>query len=118
MTACLRVPLVIKDRGDHVEVRVVQFGEYFTSVSRLRLSEESSRQVVWELTATKAPSFWEFPLRPGSNPAIFEGIVSGSYEVVTPRNARSFFLLRGKTYLLEVWNDSGLRRSTASIKLK
>jgi hypothetical protein len=118
LTGCLRVPLEVKPQGDHVEVDVASFGEYPTSVSRIRLSEEASRRVVWELAAGAKPlGFWNFTLHLGDNPVTCDGAIGGQYQVVTPRVGGSFFLRTGATYVLEVWNKSGLRCSTAKFKL-
>lgn len=118
LAGCLRVPLETTVQGNHVEVSVVSFGEYFTSVGKIRLSEAISHTVVWELTPrTGNPGFWKFTLQLGRNPAVFDGIIGGQYRVVVPRGGGSFFLRGDTTYLLEVWNKSGLRCSTARIRL-
>src|SRR6266849_6913643 len=68
LIANFTTPFEIKIKGERAKVDVSTLGEYPTSVSRIRLSEQDSGKVLWELTSGhRSPQIWGFTLRVGAN---------------------------------------------------
>jgi hypothetical protein len=116
MAACLAVPCELKVEGKAVRVDVSTLGEYPTSVSRIRLSEEGSHTILWELaTGTRVPQIWGFTLREGINPVepidVFQG---RQYRIVRPQGQSGFVLRKGVSYRIEIWDESGWRLTSRS----
>jgi hypothetical protein len=111
MAACLAVPCEIKAEGKAVRVDVSILGEYPTSVSRIRLSEERSHTVLWEIAAgTRVPQIWGFTLREGINPVEpVEAFQGRRYRIVRPQGQSWFVLRKRVPYRIEIWDESGWR---------
>lgn len=115
--SCLKPPLTLEQQGEGLKVNIATLGEYPTSVSRIQVRDVEKGEVVWELKATKrVPQLWGFDLTPGDNPVEPEGVVNGNYEVVAPKQGRSFALQAGRRYEVSVWNKQGSRKQAASFR--
>ena len=120
--ACSRRPAIeMREEAGGVVVDVQSLGEYPTTVKKVRLSNVSTREVVWELNGVSkqpgGPQIAEFRLNAGENPARIEHVLYGSYQVAVPRNGSAFTLQRGVAYELTLWGESG-RTSSAKLVLR
>jgi hypothetical protein len=95
-------PFRIVPSGGGVILDVQTLGEYMTSISRIRISDERGA-VIWDLRAKgRAPQIWTVKLHCGSNNSLIVGEYH-EYEVVVPKSPT--FVLRAKaTYIAEVWS--------------
>ncbi len=102
-----------------VDVHFETLGEYPSGVSRIRLEDQASGLVVWEVQkATGTPEMWKVVLGPGPNPVAPLGVSGGgTLEVLVPATAASFFLERGKSYEITIWSEDGHLTRTASFRL-
>ena len=115
IAACANAPpLSIKSEKGGVVVDVQTLGEYRTSVSRVRLTDTGTGEVLWELTARDGePQIHEIALRPGANSAEIPSVSAGTFKVVVPSGSNSFALPSGGKFLIEVWNPSGAHSSAS-----
>jgi hypothetical protein len=113
LAGCLAVPFDVKVDGKVATIDVSTLGEYPTSVSRIRLSQVSNQSVVWELIAgSKIPQIWSLTLHVGENSVALENTFHGrSYKIVHPLHNSTFALKENTRYRLELWNESGWRRT-------
>lgn len=92
---------VVEIRGALL-IDVQWLGEYASNVRRIRLSEEATGRVVWEVKAANGQSFplWTILVREGPNSVLPEGLAGA--EVVTPRG--DVFELSAPTkYRVDLW---------------
>ena len=96
-------PLRITYSGDGVTVGVETLGEYQTTISRMRLTEQRTGNIVWEIRAGgETAQMHRVKLSPGENPAIIDA-AHGEYRAVAPSGRATFTLARGTPYLIEAW---------------
>jgi len=101
-------PLRIVRDQSKIGVDVSTFGEYATTITRIRLSDLSGRQVVWELRAdTDNAQIRGFTLREGENPTRIDNEY-GTYSVLAPQDSPVFFLHTGAKYKVELWGGSSV----------
>ena len=101
-------PLGLSRRGPTITFNVSTWGEYPTTVTRIRLSDLSNRSVLWELNADNSePQIGGFSLSEGDNP-VQVATENGSYRAVAPSNSATFTLRKGPEYKLELWGGSGI----------
>jgi len=100
-------PLRIKPNEKGVLIDVQTLGEYQTSISRLRLADDRTGKVLWELVAvSEAPQINKVQLSAGANPARIVGRpLDRKYRVVTPAGRDTFQLEAGAKYTIEVWGE-------------
>lgn len=112
-------PLRIIASGDMVTVDVQTLGEYRTTIDRIRLVDKSSGDTIWELKAQSGtPQIHQIELKIGENPAILNGVLSGTYAVVTPNSTGSFTLVTGVEYEISIWgSDRESSRITGTFRL-
>lgn len=107
-------PLRIIPDGSKLSVDVRTLGEYQTTVARIRLSDLSSRAVVWEVRSNDTAQIRGFTLNDGEN-AVQIRADHGSYRIIVPSGSSTFQLRRGIGYRLELWGGSTVltKRSTS-----
>ena len=112
-----RPPLTLStDAAGVITVDVQTLGEYQTTVARIRVVEEKTGAVVWEVRAKGIVQIHTFQLRPGANRADLAG-AAARFEVVTP-SAETFTLIPGQRYTIEVWGgDSWLSRNRETLEI-
>lgn len=112
-------PLRIIESWNKVTVDVQTLGEYRTTVMRIRLMNKTSGQVVWELkTQSGTPQIHQIELKIGENPAILNGVLSGTYAVVTPDSTATFSLAADREYEIQLWGgESESSKVTRTFRL-
>lgn len=97
-------PFRVVPTGAGVTLDVQTLGEYKTSISRIRVSDDRGA-VVWEVRAEGlAPQIFSIKLRCGSNSVFIPEYPE--YKVLVPQAPT--FVLHGKaTYVAEVWSPRG-----------
>ena len=100
-------PLRLKQTGNAITVDVQTFGEYQTSVSRMRLSDRRDGKVIWEIVPVSlTPQINTVKLFVGENSTVVQGTPGGrDYRVVTPQGRGSFRLEAGVPYMIEIWGE-------------
>jgi hypothetical protein len=94
-------PFRIVPSGGGVILDVQTLGEYKTSVSRIRISDDRGR-VIWDVRARgRAPQIFTVNLRCGSNSVFVPEYPE--YEVFVPKSP-TFALHAKATYIAEVWS--------------
>jgi len=94
---------------DAVRIDVQNLGEYFSVVSRVRVSRTDSHVIIWDLHLKSGSSqVWTFDLKAGENPVQPEGIY-GMFEAVAPQGKKTFSLERGVRYSIEVSGNGNWR---------
>lgn len=107
-------PLSIVHDGSKLAVDVSFLGEYPTTITRIRLSDQNSRAVVWELRAANGtPQIHDLKLNEGKNAAQIDAS-AGSYRTVVPSDSNIFELRRGVEYRLELWGGSTILSKRSS----
>lgn len=107
-------PLQVVPVGGGVIVDVQTLGEYMTSVSRIRISDDGGR-VIWDVRARgRAPQIWTVKLRCGSNSVFVPDYPA--YEVFVPKST-TFVLHPKATYIVQVWDPDSLFTARASFSL-
>jgi len=107
-------PLRLTRTGTGIMVDVQTWGEYPTTVTRIRLSDVDQSTVVWELvTAEGIPQIHRFMLNPGENRSLLQSR-PGIYRVLVPSNSDLFTLEKGHRYRVELWGGGSVlaKRST------
>ncbi len=109
--ACSHPPIRLERTGASVVVHLETLGEYATAIQRIKITEELTDRVVWELDAAEGvPQLWRFSLIPGRNEASLNA-VGGRFRVVVPRDQATFDLSPAGRYRMDVWG-SGPRPSS------
>ena len=68
LVLCCAPPLRVIRDGQSVIIDVQTLGEYGTSISRIRLTNATTKTVVWELASKSGePRIWTVKVQPGSN---------------------------------------------------
>ncbi|HYE25964.1 MAG TPA: hypothetical protein VEG32_12280 [Clostridia bacterium] len=111
-------PLNIVHEPSGVTVDLSSFGEYPTTVKRIRLCQANDGQVLWEVRGNNGTTqLHAFRLKEGDNPAQID-TDHGRYHVVVPQQSPSFPLRAGVRYRLEAWRGSTVAsRRTAVFEL-
>ena len=113
LAGCDRPPLTIHTQPGAVVVDVQTFGEFSTSVSRLRL--QRGDEVLWDVEAVlQVLQIHSITLQEGSNRSQLPG-VQGQYRIRVPANGVPFQLESGVTYTIEVWGESRSARASFEI---
>jgi hypothetical protein len=120
LVGCASRPSIrLTQTGDTVVVHVETLGEYPTTITRVRLTDRDTGDVVLELIAlfpTESRSqIYEITLCAGQNNVAAVFPEYEAYRTVTPASKKSFTLKRGKKYLVEMWGKSS-RASKAVIE--
>jgi hypothetical protein len=113
-------PLSVHELNGRLVVDLRTLSDYPSTVTRVRLSENSSGRVVWEIqSASGTPQIWTIELSAGPNATnLPPNVQYGNYSVVAPLNADRFFLQSGIEYLIQVWGESAAKRpATARFRL-
>ncbi len=98
--------LAVRDRAGGVDFEFLWLGDYQTVVSRLRLIEQSTGAIIWEVEADRPGSMLlRVPVRVGANSSSIEAS-RGSFRVVTPESAETFLVQPNTKYVVQVWGDS------------
>ena len=115
-TACdwLSPRLVIVPTAGGVTLDVQTLGEYMTSISRIRISDDRGI-VIWDVRAKgQVPQIWTVKLSCGSNSVFVPD--HPEYQVFAPKS--STFILHAKaTYFVQVWNPHSLLPARTSFSL-
>lgn len=108
-------PFQIVPTGAGVTLDVQTLGEYMTSISRIRISDDRGT-VIWDVRADGlAPQIFYVKLRCGSNSVFVPEYPE--YKVLVPKGPT--FVLHGKkTYVAEVWSPKGPFSSRGSFSLR
>lgn len=107
IVACHRPPLRVTQQGSSITVDLQTSGEYPSDVARLRLTDASTRRVVWEVKGHDDPQLGKFVLSVGENPVVVADTRHGVYDVVAPVGKQTFTLAGGGRYILEAWGRDG-----------
>jgi hypothetical protein len=101
----------IDSRGTTKVIDLHFLGEYCIGVSRIRLIDAASKQVVWEVAAieNQDTGICQFILAPGRNSVRVGQPSDLKFAVVHPRNGL-FDLLHGRRYEFTVWGNNGFAR--------
>jgi hypothetical protein len=98
--------LRVEHEAGFVELNVETLGEYPTTIRRVRLSDQATGTVLWEIMATEGtPQVHRIRLRLGPNGPKFIDADGGEYSVVVPSADTPFLLLPATTYVVEVWGE-------------
>ena len=112
LAGCDRPPLTIHTQPGAVVVDVRTFGEFSTSVSRVRL--QRGDVVLWDVEAVlDVLQLHSITLEEGSNRSQLP--VQGQYRIRVPPNGVPFQLETGVTYTIEVWGESHSARASFEI---
>jgi hypothetical protein len=106
------IPLQVTTREGGVVVDAQKLGEYYSSISTIRLEELQTGVTVWEAVATGARGtspVWRFVLNNGLNqlPGDLEGFRS-----TVPGPDVAFEIVPGRDYRVVVWGSSKFSRSS------
>ena len=111
LLACGRPPLRISVLERSVVVDMQTLGEYPSDVARLRLSDASTKHLLWEVRGRNEPEVGRIELRVGENPVQLGDVRHGVYDVLAPTNKSTFILEPATQYVIEVWGDDAEARS-------
>jgi len=101
---CGRPPLRVRQLGDSVTIDVATLGEYPTQIRRLRILNQSSNAVVWEVGVSNGtPETWSIELSLGPNANQPPDAIHGEFYVIYPLDADVFILEPETTYEIEAW---------------
>jgi hypothetical protein len=109
-------PLRINRTESKIAIDTSFFGEYPTTVSRIRMSDVHNRTVLWEIqAATPDTQIRGFSLNEGANPVLIKPTY-GSYRLVVPSNSATFTLSNSSVYELELWaGNSDITKASATV---
>ena len=111
-------PLRMTLRNNEVAIDVQALGEYQTTINRIRVTDITSGNVMWEVAAQNGEAqIHGFSLRGGANPAGVQADF-GEYHVVGPVDGRQFQLQTGRAYRLDVWGGNEYERKSADFLFK
>jgi hypothetical protein len=97
---------LVQEAPGVISVNVQTFGEYQTTVNRIRLYDFNQKTVVWEIAAQNGDAqIHQFILKAGDNSALVK-TAAGAYSVVVPKGAERFTLHKGDKYQLELLNGT------------
>jgi hypothetical protein len=103
--------------GGTAKIDVATLGEYPTTITRIRLQNQQSHAVVWEVKALSGtPQIHGLILKKGVNPVSLAGADAGTYAIVSPLNSKIFQLDSGVIYTLELWNSASGGPAKVSIQ--
>jgi len=104
--SCVRPPLSVRQEGGSVIIDVATLGEYSSAVQRLRITDQTTKEIVWEILAsTGTARLWKVELSLGVNPSDPPRAVVGTFGVVLPKDVGTFELKSGVEYKIEVWGE-------------
>lgn len=104
--SCMRPPLFVRQENDTIIIDVATLGEYSSTVKRLRITNQSTGSVVWEIVASAGtPRLWKIELYLGSNPNRAPKAIRGSFTVISSPDAETFILESGVKYKVEAWGE-------------
>ncbi|MGO9440557.1 MAG: hypothetical protein ACLPXM_08440 [Terriglobales bacterium] len=121
LVGCASRPSIrLTQTADTVVVHVETLGEYPTTITRVRLTDRNTGEVVLDLTALFPPTdnrsqIYKITLCAGQNNIATAFPEYEAYRAVTPAFEKTFALKRGKEYLIEMWGKSS-RASKAVIE--
>jgi hypothetical protein len=108
--SCTKPPARVKYRGDRRETVVIDvatLAEYPTTIVRVRLTNEQTHAIIWEIKANSGtPQIWALTLREGENSVSLAEPETGKYTIVSPTDSLVFRLERGVRYKVELWGDT------------
>jgi hypothetical protein len=102
-------PLSVSVDNFGVQVDVRRFGEYSTSVSRVRLSLADTSEIVWEAVNSDSPQIPGFRLVIGENPQLPQNLSEFGFRSVIPTGDSGFHVRKGVMYRIEAWSKSQKR---------
>ena len=106
------IPLRVDVREGSIWVDTQVFGEYYSSISRIRLTETATGHTVWEVESTAnngTSPVWAFALKPGRN-SVPEQL--GDFRIVIANSAGLFELIPGHEYRVRVGGKTRLNRNS------
>ena len=107
------IPLKVEVQDGAISVDTQEFGEYYTALSRIRVSDTDTGATVWEVKSTEADELtpvWRFSLVVGENEVPKE--IEGGFRTVVPVTGSSFVLRPGSRYRIDIWGSSILRHNS------
>jgi hypothetical protein len=111
LLACGRPPLRISVQERCVVVDMQTLGEYPSDLARLRLTDASTKRVLWEVRGREEPQVGRVELYVGENPVQLGDVRHGVYDVIAPTNRSTFTLQPTTRYIIEVWGNDTKPRS-------
>ena len=109
------VPLQVDVENGAIWVDTQVLGEYYTSLSRIRLTDTKTGATVWEATSIQNDGLtpvWKFSLIPGEN-ELPERLVAG-FRTIVPEHKATFVLTPGRRYRIDVWGANWLHHNARS----
>jgi hypothetical protein len=101
-------PSVNVVNGSTAVVDLQTLGEYPTTIWHIRLLDQRTSGVVWEVKRKSGtPQLHGLTLKTGENSVVLADADTGTYEVVAPVNSKVFHLDPGNSYQLEIWKSEG-----------
>jgi hypothetical protein len=94
----------VNDNRVNIDVR--NLGEYGTEVSRIRIRNQETKEVAWEVVHKDAPQIPGFWMKVGDNPVLPENLEDFGYDVVVPVSKQNIKLAPGIIYEVEVWSKN------------
>ena len=101
------VSLRVVVNADRILVDTQQLGEYYSALSRIRVTDPQDRRTVWEVVSTSESGLspvWTFDLVSGDNH--LPGRLSQTFRTTIPSGGGQFKLKPGRRYRVDVWGPS------------
>jgi hypothetical protein len=118
--SCTRPPARVKYRGDRGETAVVDvatLGEYPTTIVRVRLTNQRTHAIMWEIKASSGtPQIWALAVKEGENSTSLAEPEAGKYAIVSPGDPQIFRLERGVRYEIDLWGDTNSSPTRVGIR--
>ena len=103
-------PAQVRYQHPGVVIDLQRLGEYQANLEHLRLAEERTGHVIWEVVASQQIiPVWTIELEPGPNPASPTHWLAPRQLI--PPSAREFILKPAVRYQLEIWTNMNERQS-------
>jgi hypothetical protein len=108
LSSCGGPPLRVQASSVGITIDIQTLGEYQTSVARIRLTDQTTRSVLWEVVAKEGtPQIHRIELKRGANNSALADVVAWTFQTIIPANAEYFSLPENHSFAIEVWAPSG-----------
>ena len=110
------IPLRVDVRADRIIVDTQRLGEYYSALSRIRVSDPVDSRTLWEATSTAENGLshvWTFTLVSGENQPPKR--LSETFRTTVPVGGGEFMLEAGRRYRVDVWGPSERHHNARTI---
>ena len=107
------IPLEVKVKDGAISVDTQELGEYYSALSRIRVSDTETGATVWEAKSVELDGLtpvWKFSLVVGENVVPKE--ISKGFRTVVPITGSAFVLRPGGRYRIDIWGSSTLHHNS------